>query len=205
MNPFRVIVADPPWKFGDKLPAIRGAESHYPCMKTEDLCKLDLPPIADNALLFLWKVAALTEDALNVMHMWGFTMKTEIVWVKTKKGLEFDEAESVDDLSFGMGRYTRAAHETCLVGARGKALELVKNHSIRSVFFAPRQDHSRKPDIFYDLVEGITGGEGPYLELFARRRRAGWVGMGDELGTHLGMKRWSDIRQRQPPTGTYDA
>lgn len=183
-QPFKIVTADPPWKFSDRLPGPgRGAEKHYPCMKTEDICKLALPPIADDALLFLWKVAAMTEDALNVMHMWGFTPKAEIVWVKTRKGL-FD-AESVDDLSFGMGRYVRASHETCIIGTRGKGLNLVKCHSIRSCFFSPREEHSRKPELFSDIVEGLTGGEGPYLELFARRQRSGWVTLGHGVGSHI--------------------
>lgn len=183
-RPYSVVVADPPWAFGDKLPGTRGAESHYPCMSVDDLCKLTLPPLADDALLFLWKVAAMTEEALAVMHMWGFNLKTEMVWVKTKKGVVIGEPE-VTDLAFGMGRYTRAAHETCLVASRGKGLNLVKNRSIRSVFFAEREAHSKKPELFYDLVEDLTGGEGHYLELFARRQRGGWTTLGNELGTNL--------------------
>lgn len=184
MNPYKVIVADPPWKFGDSLPGKRGAEAKYPCMKTEDLCKLTLPLIADDALLFLWKVEAMTEDALALMHMWGFDHKACMVWAKTKKEHE-GETDTINDLAFGMGRYTRQAHETCMIGTRGRGLDLIKNRSIRSVFFSPREEHSKKPELFYDLVEAITGGEGPYLELFARRQRAGWVTIGSALGTVL--------------------
>lgn len=182
-QPYRVIVADCPWRFSDKLPSVRGAESHYPCMTTDQLCKLTLPPIADDALLFMWKVAAMSEDALAVMHMWNFDLKTEITWVKTKKGVV--EPTTVGDLAFGMGHITRAAHETCLVGTRGKYTNLIKNRSIRSVFFAERQEHSRKPELFLDLVESLTGGEGPYVELFARRARSGWTGLGHALGVTL--------------------
>ncbi len=189
MTPFRVVVADPAWKFGDKLPGEkRGAEKHYSVMSTEDICMLQLPPIGDDALLFLWRVAGMQQDALNVMHMWGFDQKSEIVWIKTKDGVVIEDWEKVreEDLAFGMGRYTRHCHEVCLIGARGRAAsQVVKNHSIRSVFFAEREEHSKKPEKFFELVERMTDGEGPYLELFARRQRAGWVAIGEQLGTKL--------------------
>lgn len=190
MTPFRVIAADPPWKFCDALPGTkRGAAKHYNVMSTEKLCLLQTPPFADDSILFLWRVAGMQSDALAVMHMWGFNLKSELVWIKTKNGVVIEDWTKVreEDLAFGMGHYTRHCHEVCLIGTRGKAAsQVMKDHSVRSVFFAEREEHSKKPDKFYDLVEKMTGGEGPYLELFARRPRAGWVTLGDELGSKLG-------------------
>jgi MT-A70 len=40
-------------------------------------------------------------------------------------------------------------------------------------------EHSRKPDEVYERIERLV--EGPYLELYARRERPGWVSWGDEL------------------------
>lgn len=184
-TPFRVIVADPAWQFQDKLPGNgRGADKHYSTLSIDDLCLLELPPIADDALLFMWRVASMQTEALNLMHMWGFDQKSEMVWIKTRKGVAIAEDET--ELAFGMGRYTRHAHEVCLIGTRGKAAtQVMKDHSVRSVFFAEREEHSKKPDKFFELVEKMTGGEGPYLELFARQPRDGWVSIGDELGTKL--------------------
>lgn len=187
-TPFRIVVADPPWQFGDKLPKKRGAESHYPCMSTEDMCMLELPPIDDQALLFLWRVGAMQEEALAVMHMWGFHLKSELVWVKTKNGvvIQDDSEMNESDLAFGMGRYTRYCHEVCLIGTRCKGMSpFIKKHSQRSVFFAEREEHSKKPAKFFEIVEEMTDGKGPYLELFSRARRAGWVTLGNELGTTL--------------------
>jgi N6-adenosine-specific RNA methylase IME4 len=55
--------------------------------------------------------------------------------------------------------------------------------SVRSVFFAPRLEHSEKPERFYQLVEALAGGRrgAPYVEYFARRPRAGWTCYGNEL------------------------
>lgn len=187
-TPYRVVLADPAWKFNDKLPGDgRGAEKHYTCLSIEEMCKLELPPLADDALIFMWRVAAMQEEALTLMHMWGFDQKSEIVWIKTKNGVVIaDDTEVVeDDCAFGMGRYTRACHEVCLIGARGKGASLIKKKNVRSVFFAERQEHSRKPDKFYEIVESLVDGEGPFVELFARRARAGWKAYGDELGSKL--------------------
>lgn len=169
MEPFRVLCADPPWQFGDKLPGPgRGAEKHYPTMSVEELCAFPVPSLADDCVLFLWRVAAMQQEALDVMKAWGFKQKTEVVWRKqTINGCRW----------FGMGRIFRAEHETCLVGTRGRPE--VQDRSTRSVFDATAGRHSAKPEGFYDIVEKLY--KGPYAELFARRVRPGWACFGNEV------------------------
>lgn len=163
----------------DKLPGNgRGAEKHYGVLSVEDICRFPLPPLVDDALLFLWRVSSQVEEAYQVVRAWGFTPKSELVWVKTTKDARLDEEAPA--LAFGMGRYVRAAHETCIVAAKGKATSLIRDHAVRSVFYAPREEHSKKPEAFYDLVERLAGG--PYCELFARRQRPGWQCYGDQSG-----------------------
>jgi N6-adenosine-specific RNA methylase IME4 len=166
---FRVILADPPWSFGDKLPgASRGAEKNYGVLSLDQIRKFPLPPMLPDALLLLWRVSSQVEEAYSVVRAWGFEPKSEIVWRKmTASGKEH----------FGMGRYVRAAHETCIVARRGRFKPACL--SIRSVFEAPTGEHSEKPEAFYELVERLT--PGPYAELFARRSRAGWTQWGNEL------------------------
>lgn len=178
---FRTVVADPPWRFGDSLPGKgRGASKHYATMRTGDICRLALPPIAPDALLFLWRVAAMQEDALAVAKAWGFTVKSEIVWVKTTGDVS---SSTMPTLAVGMGRYTRASHETCLICSRGEGSKLIVDRGVRSVFFAPRGAHSAKPDEFFRLVQRLAAG--PYLEIFGRKTRPGWHVVGDEVGTKL--------------------
>lgn len=166
----RVLCADPPWAFGDRLPgAGRGAARHYSTMDAGAIARFPLPVLADDCLLFLWRVSAMQEEALFVARAWGFTVKTEIVWEKlTKAGKPH----------FGMGRYVRASHETALVGVRGRVK--VADRSVRSRFAAAVGVHSEKPEAFYELVERLS--PGPYVEMFARRRRPGWRCLGDQLG-----------------------
>lgn len=175
-EPARVLRVDPPWKFGDALPgATRGASKQYPCMTVWELSRFPLPPVADDCLLLFWRVAAMQREALEVVDAWGFTVKSEIVWRKlTQTGKPH----------FGMGRYVRAAHETCLVATRGRVK--VGDRSVRSVFEAQvpiengKRVHSRKPDAIYEIAERLVPG-GPYVELFSRRRREGWQCYGNEL------------------------
>jgi N6-adenosine-specific RNA methylase IME4 len=41
-----------------------------------------------------------------------------------------------------------------------------------------KREHSRKPNELYDIIEACS--PGPYLELFARHARKGWVQWGNE-------------------------
>lgn len=170
MTPARVLLADPPWKFGDALPGKkRGAASHYACLTPSEIARFPLPPLADDAVLFLWRVASMVEEALFVARAWGFTPKSELVWVKTLKGRP----------RLGMGRYVRNAHEVAIIATRGKPPERLSK-SEPSVVFAPRAEHSRKPDASYQLIERLYAG--PRVELFATQERAGWDCFGDAVG-----------------------
>lgn len=194
----RVLVADPPWKFGDSLPGKgRGAVKHYDCLNIHQIKNFELPEMADDSVLFLWRVASMQNEALEVMKAWGYTLKTELVWIKeTKHG----------KLHFGMGHTVRASHEVCLIGTRGSrrkphcsscainyddrcnyeyqkhnpAKIKVKTRSVRSVFQAKVGEHSAKPDEFYRIVEELY--DGPYAELFARRHQnENWTCYGDQV------------------------
>ena len=173
---YLVITADPPWRFRDSLPGkTRGASKQYKCMSVENIMRFPLPPIADDAMLLLWRVSSMVEEAYRVVRAWGFFPKSEIVWEKlTKNGLPY----------FGMGRYVRASHETCIVATRGRFK--VQSKSVRSRFSARvpvdkngKYIHSAKPHEFFAIVERLA--EGPYCEMFARARRLGWTTLGDKV------------------------
>jgi N6-adenosine-specific RNA methylase IME4 len=168
-EPAKVLVADPPWPFQDKLPGRgRGAAKHYGLLALNELKAFPLPALAPDCMLFLWRVASQVPEACALASAWGFTLKTELVWRKQTTG---------GKRHFGMGRILRAEHEVCMVGTRGKPIVKVRN--VRTIFDAHVGRHSAKPDEFYSLVEGLV--DGPYAELFARRQRAGWTCYGNEV------------------------
>lgn len=169
-EPFRVAYVDPPWQFGDQLPGTaRGADKHYATMTLNELYDTPLPPMLPDSVLFLWRVAAMQRGALDLAGRWGYTVKSEIVWVKrTVNGNRW----------FGMGRYVRMEHEVCLIAVRGRPQVKAKN--VRSTFEAVNHRHSEKPEEMYSIIESLY--DGPYVELFARDAlpRAGWTHYGDQ-------------------------
>lgn len=168
---YRVLVADPPWLSRDRLPGPgRGAAKKYPCMPVSEICRFPLPPMEPDAILLLWRVAWAVEEANLVAKAWGFTPKSEIIWLKTTKH---------GKKHTGMGHYVRLSHEACMIAGRGKSASLRLRKDIRSTFEAPTGDHSDKPNAFYELVESLY--PGPYVELFARRHREGWQQYGNGL------------------------
>jgi N6-adenosine-specific RNA methylase IME4 len=164
---YRIICADPPWPFPDHLPGpSRDAARNYKVLSLPEIEQFPLPPIADDALLFLCRVAAMGETAYRVMHAWGFEPECELVWLKrTRNGKRW----------FGMGWIVRAEHELCIIAKRGRPE--TQERSIRSVFEAECLRHSEKPEAFY-RIERLA--PGPYLELCARRSRAGWDCLGNQ-------------------------
>ena len=168
----RVLSADPPWQLGDALPGPgRGAAKHYKTLSMFELQRFPLPPLEADSLLGLWVVESMQEEGLRLVRAWGYVPKTSGIWVKKT---------ATGKRHFGMGRYLRAEHERFIIGARGKARDLILDKSIRSVFEAPIGEHSEKPEHYYrEILEKLM--PGPYGELFARRPREGWFCAGDQL------------------------
>lgn len=173
--PFGALTADPPWPYRDKATKSGahwgGCENHYSTLSIEDIKRFPLPPMADDAWLFLWRVHTHQTEAFEVAEAWGFDdYASELVWVKqTKDGSR---------VRMGMGHTIRQAHEVCLLFRRGKPKRA--DAGIPSVIEAPRFEHSRKPDKFYETVDRFVGMV-PRAELFARRQWPGWVCFGDEV------------------------
>ena len=176
---YDVILADPPWSFNvwsKDTGHGRSAESHYPTMSIDDLCAIPVDSIANkNCALFMWCVWPSIDQAFKVINAWGFEYKTKaFTWVKSNKsGFGF---------ATGMGYYTRANDEPCLLGIRGNMP--VATHDVLSIIYSPRREHSRKPDEQYSKIERLYPGK-KYIELFARRTRPGWDVFGNEVKSDI--------------------
>lgn len=158
---FNVIYADPAWQYSNS--GISGsAENHYPTMATEDICALKVPS-DENAVLFLWVTNPLITDALRVCEAWGFEYKTNMVWVKDRAG---------------QGFYTKGQHELLFIAVKGQ-YRPDESIYVKSVVNEPRQEHSTKPKIFYEIIEKLYP-TSYYLELFARHNdRPKWTTWGN--------------------------
>lgn len=177
---YGAIYADPPWYFRNYSAkgTGRAAIAHYDVM---DLPALKAMPIGDLAAkdcaLFMWATDPMLPQAIELMEAWGFAFKTVAFnWVKLNKN---GEAKRVSDDPFftGLGYWTRANPELCLLGTRGKPKR--RSKAVRRLVVSERREHSRKPDEIYERIERLV--EGPYLELFARESRGKWDAIGDQL------------------------
>ena len=174
---YQVIYADPPWEYrqhGTTAKSRGNAAQHYPTMTPEDICKLPVKKSCGGAACFMWATFPNIAEAIKVLEAWGFVYKTAaFVWVKTyaKSGRPF----------WGMGAYTRANAEVCLLGVSPgfKARERIRSRRVHQVITAPFEGHSKKPDETRRRIVELLG-DVPRLELFARDRAPGWDAWGNE-------------------------
>jgi N6-adenosine-specific RNA methylase IME4 len=173
---FGTILADPPWRFtnrtGKMAPEHRRLR-RYHTMSLDEILALPVSQLAaERCHLYLWVPNALLPEGLEVLRSWGFAYKTNLVWYKTRKDGGPDGR--------GVGFYFRNVTELLLFGVRGRnARTLQPGRRQVNLLAVPKQDHSRKPVEFHELIERCS--PGPYLELFARERREGWRQWGDEV------------------------
>lgn len=162
---------------GNKEVKTRGmAKQHYSTMSTADICDLPVRNIAtDEAILFMWATFPNITEAIEVMKAWGFIYKTAaFVWVKKNK--------KSDSLFWGMGAYTRANAEVCLLGVskKTKASKIVISHGVHQIIQAKIGKHSEKPIEVSERIVDLVG-DVERIELFARRQVDGWDCFGDEV------------------------
>lgn len=126
---------------------------------------------ADVCHLYLWVPNALLKEGLQVMEAWGFQYKTNLVWEKVRKDGEPDGR--------GVGFYFRNVTELILFGIKGNnARTLAPARSQVNLIRSQKREHSRKPDEIFPIIEACS--PGPYIELFARGKREGWVLWGNQ-------------------------
>lgn len=184
---FKTIVADPPWEypegFNSQPHAHDGPITHdkplpYPSMTVEEICALQVSALADtDCRLWLWTTSRYLPDAFDVMKAWGFRYKTAaFVWVKSNKKSDTD--------FFGMGNWTRANAEICLLGIRGKPKRV--SAAVRQVIRRPIMRHSEKPPEVRERIVTLMG-DIPRVELFARVKTEGWSVWGNEVTSDVAM------------------
>lgn len=172
---YNIIYADPPWTFktfSQKGKEHKSAEAHYECMSKDDIQNLPIKNIsADDCVLLLWVTWPCLEEGLELIKRWGFTYKTcGFTWVKRNK--------KSDGWFWGLGYWTRANSEVCLLATKGNPKRVSK--SVHQICDARLREHSRKPDEIRERVVELCG-DLPRIELFARQSSNGWDCWGNEV------------------------
>jgi len=171
---YGVIVSDPEWRFepfSRDTGMDRAADNHYPTSSTDLIASRDVQSIAaDDCVLFLWATVPMLEDALRVLSAWGFAYRSQFVWVKDR---------------LGTGYWNRNQHEILLIGVRGHPPAPSPGTRECSIINAPVGEHSAKPEIVLEYIEGWY----PHLPKIELNRRGparpGWDAWGNELAFEL--------------------
>jgi N6-adenosine-specific RNA methylase IME4 len=170
----QTILADPPWQFTNRTGKVAPEHrrlSRYGTLTLEEIKSIPVASaLAEKAHLYLWTPNALLAEGMAVLEAWGFTYKTNLVWLKVRRDGGPDGR--------GVGFYFRNTTELVLFGVRGKMRTLAPGRRQVNVLRTRKREHSRKPDELYALIESCS--PGPYLELFARGSRNGWHAWGNQ-------------------------
>jgi N6-adenosine-specific RNA methylase IME4 len=172
---FEVLYIDPPWTYTGPASLAVLAQNRYGTMTQKELIQLgdkikDIT--ADDAAIFLWTTNIKLPEALQLLELWGFSHKGQIIWNKiNSNALE--------------GHWLRLKHEILLLGSKG---QLTPKSKPPSVISTERTRHSKKPGVFAEWIEKMFP-EQSKIELFARSSRAGWTVWGDEISSHDNLRK----------------
>jgi N6-adenosine-specific RNA methylase IME4 len=178
---FGTILLDPPWRFTNRTGKVAPEHKRlrrYDTMTFDEIAALPVAALAQaKSHLYLWCPNALLYEALEIMKAWGFTYKTNIVWLKIRKDGGPDGR--------GVGFYFRNVTELLLFGVQGSLRTLASGRRQVNLIASRKREHSRKPYEVYDMIHACS--PGPYLELFAREPLPlpRWTQWGNEIGTYM--------------------
>jgi N6-adenosine-specific RNA methylase IME4 len=171
---FGTIVIDPPWPMQkierDARPNQVAFE--YPTMTEDELVAFGdrvNDAAADDCHLFMWTTQKFLPMSLRLLDAWGFRYVLTMVWHKPG-GFQ----------PIGLPQYNC---EFCIYARRG-APAFVDTKQFATCFDAPRREHSRKPDEFYETVRRVT--VGPRIDIFSREERDGFEQFGNEVARFEG-------------------
>jgi N6-adenosine-specific RNA methylase IME4 len=162
---FPCIVVDPPWPQYEDAQGrgVYGRSVPYVTKSVDDIRALPVAALAaDNAHLYLWTTNHDLPAAYSLVEAWGFRQAALLTWGKTR---------------FGVGQYFRGQTEHAVFGVKGSQ-PLLRRDMGNWFTWPSGRLHSAKPAGFYEMVESCS--PGPWLEIFGRGEREGWVVTGAE-------------------------
>ena len=184
MNKYQIIYADPPWDFRgyDLKKEARYVGNKYKVQSKEWIENLAIKEISDeNCVLFLWTTMPKLNEVFDLIRKWGFEYKTvAFTWVKKNK--------KSNSWFWGMGRWTRANAELCLLATKGNPKKI--SSSVHSVIDTSIEEHSKKPSEVRKRIVELMG-DLPRIELFARKKNTlfdefkGWDVWGNEVESDI--------------------
>lgn len=171
---YKVIYADPPWSYNDKMAGHSFSLDHE--YETQDIDWIKSLPVSQiserDCALFLWVVNPQIPEALEVIDAWGFKFKT-VAFVWGKKTSNYNDVHN-------LGRWTMGNIEQCFLATKGHPQRIKKN--VKQLVIDVRTVHSKKPPQVRARIVDLMG-EIPRIELFSRDKIEGWDCWGNEVPT----------------------
>lgn len=168
---YDLIMIDPPWDFElySEAGAKKSAKKHYDTMPLDEIKALRVGDLArSDTLLLTWGIAPMLPQCIEAVGAWGFTYKSEVVWIKTTKR---------GKIRMGPGYRVRTMHEPLIVATLGNP----KHKPLKSVLHGIARRHSEKPEEIYPVLEACMP-MATRADVFSRRDRPGWDSWGKEKG-----------------------
>lgn len=164
IDKYDVVILDPPWAYGRKYDAESSrVASPYPEQSKEEIYETCKNFFKDNSILWLWTTHQFIWQAKELLEMWGFEYKATLVW---------------DKEDIGMGNWLRMQCEFCLLAVKGDTKGLIENTTERDIIREKKREHSRKPEVFYNLVKKIC--YGTIFEYYSREKKENIITAGVE-------------------------
>lgn len=163
---YDTIVIDPPWPMQkiDRDERPNQTAFDYPVMSEQELAAMEMPA-ADDCHMWVWTTHKFLPMALRLINTWGFKYVCTFVWHKPG-GFQ----------PFGLPQYNCEFAVYC---RKGSPL-FIDTKAFPVAFNAPRGEHSKKPEGFYDVIRRVTGGR--RIDIFNRRKIEGFDVWGKESG-----------------------
>lgn len=180
---FKLILADPPWKYRNSFDNCADwgqANRHYNTLTFNELSALPVIEHANaNCILLLWCTWPMLYDGINLISKWGFEYVTGFPWIKANDISKDFWGKVNFRVRLGLGFWVKGCSEMVLIGKRGNAAPIIDPPL---GLLSPNVFHSRKPESIYEYAELFPR---PYLELFARQKRDGWSSWGNEVSSDI--------------------
>ncbi len=178
---YQIILLDPPWLYYGDPNKDQAAGKHYNCMSFEELSALPIKRIAaPSAVMYMWATGPKLDESIKLIDALGFYYRTVgHIWIKTSKSGNIIHGQGVRP------SFVKQNAEYLLIGStikKGRTLPL-ESESIPQVVLEQRPGniHSKKPDVFREMIVETFGDHVKRVELFCRFPAAGWDAWGNEV------------------------
>jgi len=173
---YDIFIIDPPWpkKKGGirKSRPNQNREFDYKTMDIPSIFSLldkNIFPLANTPhIIFMWTIEQFLIECDTEMQKRGYKRHVRMIWNKTN--------------GVAPAFTIRYSHEYLIWYYKPKLLKIAQNQRGKylSIFAEQARQHSRKPDIAYEMINNLYP-DSKKIDVFSREKREGFDQYGDEI------------------------